>query len=132
AIYPGYGFLSENVDFARKCAAAGLTFIGPPADVLDMAGDKVAALKAAKAAGIPVLQSSDPSKDAAELIAAADEIGFPIFVKAVAGGGGRGMRRVETREQLPELLAAAMREAQNAFGDATVFLEQAVLAPRHI
>ncbi|PKQ26123.1 MAG: pyruvate carboxylase [Actinobacteria bacterium HGW-Actinobacteria-4] len=132
AIYPGYGFLSENVEFARKCKAAGLTFIGPPAEVLDMAGDKVAALKAAKAAGIPVLKSSEPSKDADLLIAAADDIGFPIFVKAVAGGGGRGMRRVEKREQLPELLAAAMREAQKAFGDSTVFLEQAVLAPRHI
>jgi pyruvate carboxylase len=132
AIYPGYGFLSENVEFARKCADAGLTFIGPPAEVLDMAGDKVAALKAAKAAGIPVLKSSEPSTDKDALISAADEIGFPIFVKAVAGGGGRGMRRVENREDLPELLAAAMREADNAFGDATVFLEQAVLAPRHI
>ncbi len=132
AVYPGYGFLSENVAFAKACADAGLTFIGPPAEVLEKAGDKVEALKAAKAAGIPTLASSEPSKDPKELIAKAAEIGFPIFVKAVAGGGGRGMRRVEKPEDLPELLDAAMREAETAFGDPTVFLEQAVLAPRHI
>ncbi|WP_083979858.1 pyruvate carboxylase [Demequina salsinemoris] len=132
AIYPGYGFLSENVEFARRVGEAGLTFIGPPPEVLQKAGDKVAALKAARAAGVPVLQSSEPSRDTEWLIDQADEIGFPIFVKAVAGGGGRGMRRVETRADLPEALASAMREAQNAFGDPTVFLEQAVLGPRHI
>ncbi|MFW7415131.1 pyruvate carboxylase [Demequina sp. SO4-18] len=132
AIYPGYGFLSENVELARRCEQEGVTFIGPPPEVLAQAGDKVAALKAAKAADVPVLNSSEPSKDKDELIAAADEIGFPIFVKAVAGGGGRGMRRVEKREALPDALAAAMREADNAFGDSTVFLEQAVLGPRHI
>jgi len=132
AIYPGYGFLSENVEFAQKCLDAGITFIGPPPEVLDNAGDKVAALKAARAAGVPVLESSEPSTDQDFLIHEADRIGFPIFVKAVAGGGGRGMRRVEAREELPELMAAAMREAANAFGDSTVFLEQAVLAPRHI
>ncbi|WP_062133782.1 pyruvate carboxylase [Demequina aestuarii] len=132
AIYPGYGFLSENVELARRCEQEGVTFIGPPPEVLAQAGDKVAALKAAKAAGVPVLNSSEPSKDKDELIAAADEIGFPIFVKAVAGGGGRGMRRVDKREGLPDALAAAMREADNAFGDPTVFLEQAVLGPRHI
>ncbi|WP_061962111.1 pyruvate carboxylase [Demequina flava] len=132
AIYPGYGFLSENVDLARRCADEGLTFVGPPPEVLAQAGDKVAALKAAKEAGVPVLDSSEPSQDTDELIEAADQIGFPIFVKAVAGGGGRGMRRVEKREDLPESLAAAMREAENAFGDSTVFLEQAVLGPRHI
>ncbi|MDN4481727.1 pyruvate carboxylase [Demequina muriae] len=132
AIYPGYGFLSENVELARRCEQEGVTFIGPPPEVLAQAGDKVAALKAAKAAGVPVLNSSEPSKDKDDLIAAADEIGFPIFVKAVAGGGGRGMRRVDKREGLPDALAAAMREADNAFGDPTVFLEQAVLGPRHI
>src|SRR5215218_6567204 len=132
AIYPGYGFLSENPDLARAAKDAGITFVGPPAEVLELAGNKVAALKAAKDAGVPVLKSSEPSKDLDELIAAADEIGFPIFAKAVAGGGGRGMRRVDTREALPEALQAAMREADAAFGDPTMFLEQAVLRPRHI
>src|SRR3954465_1145146 len=132
AIYPGYGFLSENPDLARAAAAAGITFVGPPAEVLQLAGHKVHALEAARKAGIPVLKSSAPSADTDALLAAAEKIGFPIFVKAVAGGGGRGMRRVDTREALPEALAAAMREADTAFGDPTVFLEQAVLRPRHI
>ncbi len=132
AIYPGYGFLSENPDLARAAKDAGITFVGPPAEVLELAGNKVAALKAARDAGVPVLKSSEPSKDLDELIAAADEIGFPIFAKAVAGGGGRGMRRVDTREALPEALQSAMREADAAFGDPTMFLEQAVLRPRHI
>ncbi|VXB11235.1 Pyruvate carboxylase [Arthrobacter sp. 9AX] len=132
AIYPGYGFLSENPDLARAAKDAGITFVGPPAEVLELAGNKVAALKAARDAGVPVLKSSAPSKDLDELLAAADEIGFPIFAKAVAGGGGRGMRRVDTREALPEALQSAMREADAAFGDPTMFLEQAVLRPRHI
>ncbi|WP_066588850.1 pyruvate carboxylase [Cellulomonas timonensis] len=132
AIYPGYGFLSENPDFARAAVDAGLTFIGPPPEVLELAGNKVRALRAARDAGIPVLPSSAPSSDVDELIAAADEVGFPIFVKAVAGGGGRGMRRVATPAELPEALSAAMREADAAFGDPTVFLERAVLRPRHI
>src|SRR6478735_2901901 len=132
AIYPGYGFLSENPRLARAAKEAGITFVGPPAEVLELAGNKVAALEAARKAGVPVLKSSQPSKDLDELIAAADEIGFPIFAKAVAGGGGRGMRRVDTREALPEALQAAMREADAAFGDPTMFLEQAVLRPRHI
>ncbi|NUP73328.1 MAG: pyruvate carboxylase, partial [Sinomonas sp.] len=132
AIYPGYGFLSENQGLARAAAEAGITFVGPPAEVLELAGHKVHALAAARKAGIPVLKSSAPSSDIDELIAAAEEIGFPIFVKAVAGGGGRGMRRVDARESLPEALSAAMREADAAFGDPTVFLEQAVLRPRHI
>jgi pyruvate carboxylase len=132
AIYPGYGFLSENPGLARAAEAAGITFVGPKAEILELAGNKVAALKAAKRAGIPTLESSEPSADPQALLAEADRIGFPIFVKAVAGGGGRGMRRVETPEALPEALAAAMREADTAFGDPTVFLEQAVLRPRHI
>ncbi|MGG7443728.1 pyruvate carboxylase [Zafaria sp. J156] len=132
AIYPGYGFLSENPELARAAREAGITFVGPPPEVLELAGNKVAALKAAREAGVPVLRSSEPSDDVEFLLGAADEIGFPIFVKAVAGGGGRGMRRVDTREALPDALSAAMREAGTAFGDPTVFLEQAVLRPRHI
>ncbi|MGW6173414.1 pyruvate carboxylase [Arthrobacter sp. NPDC055138] len=132
AIYPGYGFLSENPDLARAAAGAGIAFVGPKADVLELAGHKVRALQAARKAGIPVLKSTDPSADTEKLLAEAEEIGFPIFVKAVAGGGGRGMRRVDSPKDLPEALAAAMREADTAFGDPTVFLEQAVLRPRHI
>ncbi|GAA3071069.1 MULTISPECIES: pyruvate carboxylase [Actinomycetes] len=132
AIYPGYGFLSENPHLARAAEEAGIAFVGPPADVLESTGDKIRALRAARAAGVPVLESSDPSDDPEGLIAQAEKIGFPIFVKAVAGGGGRGMRRVETREELPDALGAAMREAETAFGNATVFLEQAVVRPRHV
>ncbi|WP_146362480.1 pyruvate carboxylase [Arthrobacter yangruifuii] len=132
AIYPGYGFLSENADLARAAADAGITFVGPPADILELAGHKVHALNAARKAGIPVLRSTQPSDDVEKLLSEAEDIGFPIFVKAVAGGGGRGMRRVDTADKLPEALQAAMREAETAFGDSTVFLEQAVLRPRHI
>ncbi len=132
AIYPGYGFLSENPDLARACAAAGITFVGPPADVLELAGNKVRALTAARAAGIPTLRSTPPSADLDELVAGAEEIGFPVFVKAVAGGGGRGMRRVDDPARLRESVEAAMREAEGAFGDPTAFIEQAVGRPRHI
>jgi pyruvate carboxylase len=132
AIYPGYGFLSENPELARACAAAGITFIGPPANVLELAGNKVRALAAARAAGVPTLRSTPPSADLDELTAGAEAIGFPIFVKAVAGGGGRGMRRVLDPAQLRESVSAAMREAEGAFGDPTVFIEQAVGRPRHI
>jgi pyruvate carboxylase len=132
AVYPGYGFLSENPNLARACAEAGITFIGPPPEVLELAGDKVQAIRAARAAGIPVLASTEPSDDPATLLAAAEGIGFPLFVKAVAGGGGRGMRRVASATDLPDALAAAMREAGSAFGNSTVYLEQAVLRPRHI
>ena len=132
AVYPGYGFLSENPDLAQACADAGITFVGPPAPVLTMAGNKVKAVAAARAAGVPVLRSSAPSADVDELVAAAAVIGFPVFAKAVAGGGGRGMRRVDEPAHLADALATAMREAQGAFGDATMFLEQAVLRPRHL
>jgi pyruvate carboxylase len=132
AVYPGYGFLSENPLLAEACAEAGVAFVGPPPAVLELAGNKVRALAAARAAGIPVLRSSAPSSEVDELVAAAEEVGFPIFVKAVAGGGGRGMRRVQTPGELPEALRTAMREAEGAFGDPTVFLEQAVGRPRHV
>ena len=132
AIYPGYGFLSENPELAARAAENGITFIGPPARVLEMAGNKVTAKEHAIAAGVPVLRSTEASDDVDALVAQAEDIGFPIFVKAVAGGGGRGMRRVETPAELPPAIAEAMREAGSAFGDARVFLEQAVLRPRHI
>lgn len=132
AIYPGYGFLSENPELAAAAAAAGITFIGPGEHVLEMAGNKVTAKEHAIAAGVPVLASTPASRDIDELIAGADAIGFPVFAKAVAGGGGRGMRRVETKPELRAALEEAMREADSAFGDPTMFLEQAVIRPRHI
>ena len=132
AIYPGYGFLSENPLLAEACEAAGIAFIGPPADVLRLAGNKVRALAAARGAGLPVLRTSPGRDEVAPLLADADAIGFPLFVKATAGGGGRGLRRVETADALEETAATAMREAASAFGDPTVFLEQAVNRPRHI
>ncbi|AUA16141.1 pyruvate carboxylase [Streptomyces sp. SID8382] len=132
AVYPGYGFLSENPELARACEEAGITFVGPGAQTLELTGNKARAVAAARAAGVPVLGSSEPSTDVDELVRAADELGFPVFVKAVAGGGGRGMRRVERRETLRESIEAAAREAESAFGDPTVFLEKAVVEPRHI
>ena len=132
AIYPGYGFLSENPDLAQSAADNGITFIGPGSNVLEMAGNKVTAKEHAISAGVPVLKSTPATTDIEVLLAGADEIGFPVFAKAVAGGGGRGMRRVDKREELRGALEAAMREADSAFGDPTMFIEQAVVRPRHI
>ena len=132
AIYPGYGFLSENPDLAAACAAAGIAFVGPGAEILELAGNKSRAIAAARAAGLPVLNSSAPSSSADELMAAAATMEFPLFVKAVSGGGGRGMRRVTDAAALPEAIEAASREAESAFGDPTLYLEQAVINPRHI
>jgi pyruvate carboxylase len=135
AVYPGYGFLSENPELADACAAAGITFVGPSAAVLELTGNKSRAVAAAADAGLPVLVSSAPSASVDELVAAVDgnpAMRFPLFVKAVAGGGGRGMRRVNDIAALPEAIESASREAESAFGDPTVYLEQAVINPRHI
>jgi pyruvate carboxylase len=132
AIYPGYGFLSENPDLAEACDRAGITFIGPPASVLHLTGNKARAIAAARDAGLPTLRGSEPSTDLDTLAAAAEAIGFPIFVKAVSGGGGRGMRRVDDPALLRDALEAARREAESAFGDPTLYLEEAVVNPRHI
>ncbi|KRB78339.1 pyruvate carboxylase [Nocardioides sp. Root190] len=136
AIYPGYGFLSENPALAEACTAAGITFVGPGASVLELTGNKARAIAAAKAAGVPTLRSVDPSTDVEALVEAAKAIPAPLFVKAVAGGGGRGMRRVDDPgtdgAQLREAIETCMREAEGAFGDPTVFIEQAVVDPRHI
>lgn len=132
AIYPGYGFLSENPDLARAAEKNGITFIGPGVNALEFAGNKVTAKHTAIAAGVPVLASTEATTDIDHLLAQAGDIGFPIFAKAVAGGGGRGMRRVNTHEELRPALGAAMREAHTAFGDDRMFLEQAVVRPRHI
>ncbi|MCC6223878.1 MAG: pyruvate carboxylase [Thermoleophilia bacterium] len=132
AIYPGYGFLAENPALAEACADAGLVFVGPSAEVLRLTGNKVHALAAAQAAGLPVLRRSGELGSAGDAAAAAAEIGFPLFVKAASGGGGRGMRRVEEAGTLAAAVEAAMREAQTAFGDATLFLEEALTGPRHV
>ncbi|MGA8847388.1 MAG: pyruvate carboxylase [Nocardioides sp.] len=139
AIYPGYGFLSENPDLAEACAHAGITFVGPTAAILELTGNKARAIAAAKAAGVPVLASVAPGTDVEALVAATEAAGpdnagmpYPLFVKAVAGGGGRGMRRVERPEDLREAVEICMREGEGAFGDPTVFIEQAVVEPRHI
>ncbi|KQW45186.1 pyruvate carboxylase [Nocardioides sp. Root1257] len=132
AVYPGYGFLSENPALAEACANAGITFIGPTSDVLELTGNKARAIAAAKAAGVPTLASVEPSTDVDDLVEAASELPYPLFVKAVAGGGGRGMRRVDDPAQLREAVETCMREGEAAFGDPTVFIEQAVVEPRHI
>lgn len=132
AVYPGYGFLSENPELAAACAGASITFVGPPAEVLELTGNKFRAIAAARDAGLPVLDSSDPSSSVDELLSAAEQMTFPIFVKAIAGGGGRGMRRVTEMSALGEAIESASREAESAFGDPTVYLEQAVINPRHI
>ncbi|MDT5080468.1 MAG: pyruvate carboxylase [Mycobacterium sp.] len=135
AVYPGYGFLSENPELAAACAEAGIAFVGPSAHVLELTGNKARAIAAARDAGLPVLTSSDPSASVDELIAVTrdnPDMAFPLFVKAVSGGGGRGMRRVVAADALGEAIEAASREAESAFGDPMVYLEQAVLNPRHI
>ncbi|GAB3199239.1 pyruvate carboxylase [Nocardioides hungaricus] len=132
AVYPGYGFLSENPGLAEACTDAGITFIGPSAEVLTLTGNKARAIAAARAAGVPTLASVEPSTDVEALVEAARDMPYPLFVKAVAGGGGRGMRRVEDAGDLREAVETCMREADGAFGDPTVFIEQAVVDPRHI
>src|SRR2546430_15357707 len=122
AVYPGYGFLSENPELAKACERAGITFVGPSADVLEMTGNKARAVAAAREAGLPVLNSSEPSADLDTVLVAAGEIGFPLFVKAVAGGGGRGMRRGEKRKGLREAIEAGLRAGESAFGGPTVVL----------
>jgi acetyl/propionyl-CoA carboxylase alpha subunit len=121
AIHPGYGFLAENADFAEAVEAAGLVFVGPTPDALRRGGDKLEAKRAATSAGIPVLPTGDP-----------DEIGFPLMIKAAAGGGGRGMRDVRESRELTDAVAAARREAKTAFGEETVFFERYLERPRHV
>ena len=133
AVHPGYGFLAENADFAEACAAAGIVFIGPPPEAMRAMGDKASARQLAVASGVPVLPGSELGEhDAEALRARAETIGFPVMVKATAGGGGRGMRLVLEAGDLPDALEAAGREADAAFGDARLLLERAVVGGRHI
>ena len=133
AVHPGYGFLAEAPAFARAVVDAGLTFIGPTADVIELMGDKAAAKRRLAAAGVPVVPGHDQDDASDEdLIAAAESVGFPLLVKAVAGGGGKGMREVHDPAKLPAALAAARREAGGGFGDDRLLLERLVARPRHI
>jgi 3-methylcrotonyl-CoA carboxylase alpha subunit len=132
-IHPGYGFLAENADFAEAVGKAGLKFIGPSPAAMRALGGKAAAKEVAINAGVPVVPGYQGEKqDAASLAAEARKIGYPVMIKAVAGGGGRGMRLVSSEAELPELLASAQREAEGAFGDARVLIERQVERPRHI
>ncbi|NOX29333.1 MAG: pyruvate carboxylase [Actinobacteria bacterium] len=132
AIYPGYGFMSESPDLAEACERAGLVFVGPSSSVLTLAGNKMRARQSAADAGLPVLDQSGAIESVAALKAAAADLGFPLFVKAASGGGGRGLRLVSEPARLVEAYGSAVREAESAFGDPTVFLERAVTDPRHI
>ena len=133
AVHPGYGFLSENAQFASALKAAGVTFIGPPVAAIETMGDKIAAKAAVSAFGVPVVPGiSRPGLTDGDLIAGAPEVGFPVLVKPSAGGGGKGMRVVHDASELPAALASARREAASSFGDDTLFLERFVLNPRHI
>jgi acetyl-CoA carboxylase biotin carboxylase subunit len=137
AVHPGYGFLSENADFAEAVAAAGVTFIGPPPSAIRAMGGKTAARALMQAAGVPVVPGDNGVggkgfANAADARAAAAKIGYPVMLKAAAGGGGRGMRLVDSEDKLEAALAGAQREAKSAFGDDTVYLEKAIVRPRHI
>jgi acetyl-CoA carboxylase biotin carboxylase subunit len=132
AIHPGYGFLSENPAFARACAESDLVFVGPTPDVMERLGDKAAAKDEMRAAGVPLVPGTDGPASLSEIRAAASELGFPVLLKATAGGGGRGMRRVEAPEQLEDAYAAAAAEAEAAFGDGSLYLEKVVTPARHV
>ena len=133
AIHPGYGFLSENAGFAKAVAKAGLTFVGPPSDIIASMGDKAASRKLCEEIGVPVVPGyHGKAQDTAALTRAAKKIGFPLLVKAAAGGGGKGMRIVESEKQLAAALESARAEAQSAFGNGRLLLEKYLLQPRHI
>ncbi|HEY5836035.1 biotin carboxylase N-terminal domain-containing protein [Streptomyces sp.] len=133
AVHPGYGFLAENAGFARACAEAGLVFIGPPAEAIELMGDKIRAKRTVRSAGVPVVPGSSGSGlSDAELAEAALEIGLPVLLKPSAGGGGKGMRLVRDSALLAEEIAAARREARGSFGDDTLLVERWIDRPRHI
>ncbi|RWR21787.1 ATP-grasp domain-containing protein [Agrococcus lahaulensis] len=133
AIHPGYGFLSENAAFAQACADAGVVFIGPPASAIETMGDKISARHAVESRGVATVPGiAEPGLDDAALIAGAERVGFPVLIKPAAGGGGKGMYRVDEAAGLPSSLAAARREATSSFGDDTLFIERFVTSPRHI
>ena len=133
AVHPGYGFLSENADFADACAEAGLAFVGPPGDVIRAAGAKSEARERMQAAGVPVTPGSDgPVHSAEDALTVAEQVGWPVLLKASAGGGGRGIRRCNGPDELPAAFAEAQAEARACFGNDEMYLEKLILKPRHI
>ncbi len=132
-IHPGYGFLSENADFARKVKAAGMTLIGPPPESMEIMGDKLSAKQAVKSYNVPLVPGVDEAiSDVQEAIKIAEEVGYPVLIKASAGGGGKGMRLVENSEEFIEQMKLAQNEARSSFGNDAVFIEKFVTEPRHI
>ena len=133
AIHPGYGFLSENADFARACADAGIMFCGPEAEILDLFGDKLKAKEVARAAGVAVIPGGDkPCEDTTEALELAETMGYPVTLKALSGGGGKGIRIVQSAKELTEAFARAQSEAQSSFGKADIYIEKSIIKPRHI
>ena len=133
AIHPGYGFLSENAEFAQKCKDNGIIFIGPKVSVLKSLGDKITAKQVALENNVPIIQSNSKDLDSIDIaISEAEAIGYPVMLKAASGGGGRGMRVIREEDELRRAFNESKREALNAFGDDTVFLEKFVENPKHI
>ena len=132
AVHPGYGFLSERPSFAAAVEEAGLTFVGPPSSVIATMGDKAAARAVARSADVPVVPGSDEVESADDAVAAAEEVGYPVLVKASAGGGGRGIRPAASADELRTVVVEAQREASSAFGSGAVYLERALQGPRHV
>ena len=133
AIHPGYGFLSENADFAKACEDAGISFIGPSSEVLAKMGDKLEAKKIAFECGVPTIPGTkEPLKDAADALAKAESYGFPVILKAAAGGGGRGMRRCDSAEDVAPAFEMVKNEARKAFGNDDIFIEKFLVNPKHI
>ncbi|WP_433033202.1 acetyl-CoA carboxylase biotin carboxylase subunit [Actinomycetospora sp. CA-053990] len=132
AVHPGYGFLSERPSFAAAVEEAGLTFVGPPSSVIATMGDKAAARAVARSADVPVVPGSDEVSSADDAVAAAEEVGYPVLVKASAGGGGRGIRPAASADELRTVVVEAQREASSAFGSGAVYLERALQGPKHV
>ena len=131
-VHPGYGFLAENAEFARLCRDNGLTFIGPTPEAIDAMGNKVAAREIARQAGVPIVPGSDAVHDVSELLALGDEVGYPLLIKASAGGGGRGMRLVHGPDEAEDAFSGARAEARDFFGDPSLYVERFVDRARHV
>src|ERR1051325_4978902 len=133
AIHPGYGFLAENAEFAETCSASNITFIGPTAEQIRVMGDKAAARKAMQSVGVPIIPGTPgPVEDPDEALSAAREIGFPVIIKAAAGGGGKGMRVARDADEFPRAFSLARSEALSAFGNGDVYVEKYLTRPRHV